>query len=62
MLDKGHITIECPRLMIDHELADMLEGFIKMVRERPRPQPHKPAEPGIESLFPAKRKTTKRRR
>ena len=61
-LDKGNVSIECPRLMTDHELADRLVAFAEEVRARPPKVPPKPPEPRVESLLPAKRKTTKRRR
>jgi hypothetical protein len=34
-LDHRHVTIECPRLMTDVELAGVLEAFIAEVRARP---------------------------
>jgi hypothetical protein len=33
-LDHGRVSIECPRLMSDEELADVLEAFVKDVRVR----------------------------
>jgi hypothetical protein len=59
-LDHGRVTVECPRLMSDAELADVLAAFVKEVRARP-PKAHGKPEPAIESLLPAKRKNTKRR-
>jgi hypothetical protein len=60
-LDKGHVSIECPRLMTDGELADRLAAFVEEVRARPPREPPMPPEPRIESLLPAKCKTVKRR-
>jgi hypothetical protein len=59
-LDHGRITVECPRLMTDDELADVLAAFVKEVRARPAKEHGKP-EPATPSLLPARRKTTKRR-
>jgi hypothetical protein len=56
-LDYGRITVECPRLMFDAELA----AFVEEVGARPAKEHGKP-EPATPSLLPAKRKTTKRRR
>jgi len=59
-LDHGRVIIECPRLMTDDELADVLAAFVEEVRARPAKKHGKP-EPRVESLLPHKRKTTKRR-
>jgi hypothetical protein len=59
-LDHGRVTVECPRLMSDAELADVLAVFIEEVKARAA-KAVMPAEPRVERLLPAKRKTTKRR-
>jgi hypothetical protein len=33
--ENGRVTIECPRLMSDEELADVLAVFVETVRARP---------------------------
>ena len=61
-LDKGHVSIECPRLMTDSELADRLVAFAEEVRARPPKVPPKPPEPRVESLLPFKRVKARKRR
>jgi hypothetical protein len=53
-LDNARITIECPRLMSDEELAEVLAAFVETVRARP-PKPSLPVSPPPGTL-PAFRK------
>jgi hypothetical protein len=43
-LDNARVTIECPRLMSDEELAKVLAAFVETVRARP-PKPSLPVSP-----------------
>jgi hypothetical protein len=61
-LDHGRITVECPRLMTDDELADVLAAFVEEVRARTPKEPAKPTEPRVESLLPFKRVKARKRR
>jgi hypothetical protein len=42
-LDHGRIQIECPRLMSDAELAEVLKAFVTEIEVRP-PKPSHPVE------------------
>jgi hypothetical protein len=54
----GRIWIECPRLMTDLELADVLADFVDQVRARPpKPSQSIPPQP---STLPAFRKRKSR--
>jgi hypothetical protein len=52
-LDHGRVTIECPRLMTDVELADVHEAFIAEVRARPPKEPVQPRDERPSSALPA---------
>jgi hypothetical protein len=43
-LDHDRVAIECPRLMSDEELADVLAAFVNEVRARPPKAPTKPPD------------------
>ena len=58
-LDHGRVTVECPRLMADDELADRLAAFVEEVPARPPREPIKLAEP--QSKLPPTRRTTVRK-
>jgi len=60
-LDHGRVTVESPRLMSDHELADVLASFVEEVRARPE-KVTMPVEPAVRSVSPAKRPKSTRRR
>jgi hypothetical protein len=53
-LDHGRVTIECPRLMSDEELAEVLADFVVQVKSR-APKPPLPVSPPPGTL-PAFRK------
>jgi hypothetical protein len=52
-LDHGRVSIECPRLMSDEELAEVLADFVVQVKSR---APKAPAPEPQPSTLPAFRK------
>jgi hypothetical protein len=51
-LENGRVTIDCPRLMSDEELAQVLAAFVDQVRARP-PKPSLPVTQERPSPLPA---------
>jgi hypothetical protein len=48
-LDHAGVTIECPRLMSNEQLPDVLADFVVQVKSRP-PKPSQPVPPPQRSL------------